>query len=248
MNWLKEIKEFFNLQEINRLSTGQIALWHALMYINNKCAWTEWFTVANSTLQSETGLTRDGIYKARNVLKQKGYIDFKETGPSKPSRYKMLSLVDCIQDSIHHCIQDSIQDSIQSCIPLNKLNETKHKQNNKEKNNKKEIEDFFEKLWKLYPKKQGKGSVSDTQKEKLYKIGYEELERAVNRYIKYIADNSVEEKYIKQGSTFFNSGYVDYLDSNFKGEEEPEIDYPVYKREGFKEHYDSLSESEKRWI
>lgn len=247
MNWIVEIKSFYDLVQTNRLSTGQIALWHALVYINNKCGWDIWFTVPNITLELFTGLSRQAILKNRNILKQLGLIDFKTNG-TKATLYMLKSCQDSCQSSCQDSCRNSSQDSCRNSSTLNKLNETKHKQNNKEKNNKKEIDDCFEKLWKLYPKKQGKGSVSDTQKEKLYKIGYEELERAVNRYIKYIADNSVEEKYIKQGSTFFNSGYVDYLDSNFKGEEEPEIDYPVYKREGFKEHYDSLSESEKRWI
>ena len=77
---------------------------------------------------------------------------------------------------------------------------------------------FFESIWALYPKKEGKGSVSKTQKEKLYKIGQEEIERCVRRYID--AKQGEDKKYLKSGSTFFNSGYVDYLDKNYK-EQEP---------------------------
>lgn len=59
MNYLAEIKAFYDLVPIKRLSTGQIALWHALMAINNKCAWIEWFTVSNLTLELNTGLSRN---------------------------------------------------------------------------------------------------------------------------------------------------------------------------------------------
>ncbi len=72
---------------------------------------------------------------------------------------------------------------------------------------------LFEKLWKLYPVKKGKGQVSDTKKMNLLKIGYEEMERAIERYKQYV--ESVDYLQFQNGSTFFNSGYVDYLDANY---------------------------------
>lgn len=72
---------------------------------------------------------------------------------------------------------------------------------------------LFEKLWKLYPVKKGKGQVSDAKKLKLLKIGYDEMARAIDRYKKYV--ESVDYLQYQNGSTFFNSGYVDYLDANY---------------------------------
>lgn len=83
---------------------------------------------------------------------------------------------------------------------------------------KKDIDNFFEAIWKTYPKKEGKGSISDTQKKKLYNIGLDEMIRAVERYKK--AKVATEKKYLQMGSTFFNSGYVDYLDCNYVQEKE----------------------------
>ena len=74
--------------------------------------------------------------------------------------------------------------------------------------------DFFDQIWKLYPKKEGKGQVSLTQKKKLYNIGLEEMTRAIERYKK--AKEGTDRKYLQNGSTFFNSGYVDYLDANYE--------------------------------
>lgn len=77
-----------------------------------------------------------------------------------------------------------------------------------------EINNFFETIWKLYPNKKGKGQISDSKKKALYKIGLEEMTRAIERYK---ADLNKEEwRKPQNGSTFFNSGYVDYLDANYE--------------------------------
>lgn len=114
-------------------------------------------------------------------------------------------------------------------IPVSVEVRNKNKNNNKkENNNKQEIENFFEECWMLYPKKEGKGSISLSKKTELFKLG-EELKRAVNRYKDKIETEKTEKKYIKQGSTFFNSGYVDYLDSNFLEEQKQVIPRIVYE-------------------
>ena len=72
---------------------------------------------------------------------------------------------------------------------------------------------LFESLWKLYPAKKGKGQVSDAKKMKLFKIGYDEMSRAIERYKKYV--DSVDYLQYQNGGTFFSGGYVDYLDENY---------------------------------
>lgn len=91
---------------------------------------------------------------------------------------------------------------------------TTNKNDNNKKNEKKEsIELFFSECWKMYPNKKGKGSISDSKKKEVYKLG-EEFKRCIERYKTEIKENVTDIKYVKQGSTFFNSGYVDYLDEN----------------------------------
>ena len=72
---------------------------------------------------------------------------------------------------------------------------------------------LFDKLWDLYPVKKGKAKVSDTQKMKLLEIGFDEMARAIERYKSYV--ESVDYLHYQNGSTFFNSGYFDYLDANY---------------------------------
>ena len=66
----------------------------------------------------------------------------------------------------------------------------------------------------MYPVKKGKGQVSDTQRKKLYKIGYDQMARAIERYLNELKKDASWRK-PQNGSTFFNSGYVDYLDKEF---------------------------------
>lgn len=82
---------------------------------------------------------------------------------------------------------------------------------------------FFEETWSLYPNKKGKGQVSDTKKKELHKLG-EEFKRCISRYINDVEErrrNGFSELNYKNGSTFFNSGYVDYLDINYEEKEKP---------------------------
>lgn len=77
------------------------------------------------------------------------------------------------------------------------------------------LDDFYESIWDLYPLKKGKGKVSKTKKQVLQRIGYEQIKRCVERYVSDI-NFTGKQKYMMHGSTFFNSGYVDYLDENYE--------------------------------
>ncbi|MGX6473614.1 DnaD domain-containing protein [Pediococcus pentosaceus] len=92
MNYLQQILAFNDyLLYKQELTSGQIALWYALVAIDNKTGWAEWFTVANRTLESLSGLSRSGISKARNSLKQLELIDFEPNG-KKATSYKVCVL------------------------------------------------------------------------------------------------------------------------------------------------------------
>lgn len=115
--------------------------------------------------------------------------------------------------------------------PNKNQTETKAEPNNEDvdvdenenvKNNKNILADargLFERLWKLYPCKKGKGQVSDTQKKRLLAIGEPALVKAIERYSTELQKDADWRK-AQNGSTFFNSGYVDYLDENYVPGEE----------------------------
>lgn len=93
-----------------------------------------------------------------------------------------------------------------------------------------EINAFFDSVWELYPVKKGKGQVSDSKRRALYKIGFEEINRAIDRYLTELQKDAAWRK-PQNGSTFFNSGYVDYLDDNFVPDKKPEVQANTYQQQ-----------------
>lgn len=95
---------------------------------------------------------------------------------------------------------------------------------------KKSYDDFFEKIWQLYPRKLGKSAVTQKAKKELFEVGEEVVLGAVNSYIAAIQENGTAEKYIMHGSTFFNGRWRDYVREpevqlETKEESEEPIDY-----------------------
>ena len=132
MNYLSEILALHDFMHTNDLTTSQVALWYELMYINNKCAWSEWFSASNQVLEMYTGLSRQSIANARNGLRQKGLIEFRSNG-TKSTQDKMIPMSYFLQEDIQEVIQDHIQEPIQEVIQepctLNKQNKTKQDNN-----------------------------------------------------------------------------------------------------------------------
>lgn len=95
------------------------------------------------------------------------------------------------------------------------------KELDKEKHKKHKVHEaraLFEILWKLYPLKRGKGQVSDEAKMRLLDIGLDEMLRVIDRYKADLQKNTWRKP--QNGSTFFRSGYIDYLDCNYNAQEE----------------------------
>lgn len=97
---------------------------------------------------------------------------------------------------------------------LEEDSELDSKKNSASQPSKADVDAFFESIWELYPVKKGKGQVSEAKRKALFKIGYEAMEQAINRYLTELKKDASWRK-PQNGSTFFNSGYVDYLDENF---------------------------------
>ena len=99
MNYLKEILAFYDYLLYNPVPTGEIALWYALMAVNNRSGWCERFAVSNLILQQATSLSRSGLDSARNGLKQRGLIEYRPGRAGKPGEYRMVSLLCNISDT-----------------------------------------------------------------------------------------------------------------------------------------------------
>ena len=103
-------------------------------------------------------------------------------------------------------LQDTTPVTNKTPVPV--TSKTPKKENIKEKSKENIYSEFFETLWELYPRKRGKSSVSAKAKKEMYAAGYEKVVSAIEAYKKEIAGR--EERYILQGSTFFNGRWKDF--------------------------------------
>lgn len=79
----------------------------------------------------------------------------------------------------------------------------------------KEEAEHFEALWQLYPVKRGKNQVKPAQRKRLAAVSVEEMQRAIERYMEEVKASPADRVW-KNGSTWFNGDYEDYLDANFE--------------------------------
>lgn len=152
MNYLTEIKLFYDWLETHDLTPSGIALWHALMFIANRCGWKEEFAASNSILESRTQMPRTTIYRARKRLQSFGLIDVFPQGSNNSSLYTLHSLKGVLafqnngqnetQNETHNETQPAengnyaFQSAFQSETPiLNYTDLLKKKENKKRKKN-----------------------------------------------------------------------------------------------------------------
>lgn len=137
LNYLRELNAFRDWSLINRPSTGQVALWHSLMSIDNMLVWQEWFTVPNQTLQLMTGLSRQGLEKARKGLIDRGRLNYKKGGSNQAGSYRMVTFnTECQKVGTEVGTQVGTEGALQlsqegrTGSTLNKQNKTKTKVSN----------------------------------------------------------------------------------------------------------------------
>lgn len=178
------------------------------------------FVSSIQRISAETGLTESQVRTALKKLKDTGYISTKST-----NKYTIYTVneyqkyIDCGQVAETTTEENKVVEN--GTKMERKMEQTEEKvKETCEKSNKKAINECFERLWKKYPSKKGKGQVSDTKKKVLYQIGEEHIQRALERYLDGLEKDASWRK-PQNGSTFFNSGYVDYLDENYEKPPEP---------------------------
>ncbi|MCF6515513.1 DUF4373 domain-containing protein [Lactobacillus sp. S2-2] len=103
-------------------------------------------------------------------------------------------------------------------VDINTQSKVNKSKVNKIKDNK-QVQEDFEKLWQLYPKKQGK-TIALRAYTKAINDGVtnKEIQNGIQNYIKHLKIKNTESQYIKQGSTYFNQrSWEDELDMQPNG-------------------------------
>ena len=101
------------------ISRDFIALWYALMAVNNKTGWISDFTVSLAALELKTGMNKTEICKARARLESEHRIKWAKRGGTSCTVYTLLAFEK----------QVNCKTTGESNGNINKLNKTKHKQN-----------------------------------------------------------------------------------------------------------------------
>ena len=115
-------------------------------------------------------------------------------------------------DSNDTAVQESADSAVRKSTDST-VNESVDQKRNRERNREKNILcacPFFETLWAEYPNKKGKAKVTQKAMREMKRLGYEKLHRALERY----RAEKPEWQHWQNGSTFFNGGYLDYLDES----------------------------------
>ena len=154
---------------------------------------------SNNYFSELYGVSKVSISKWINQLIKNGYLnsemEYKEGSKEILKRYLRI-------------VNDPIKEKLKGGI------KEKFKDNTTSINNTINIySELFESLWKLYPLKRDKHKVSKKSKEAIVKIGFDKMKLAIERYV---AECKSCNRYYKNGSTFFNGAYEDYVADDYE--------------------------------
>lgn len=205
------------------------------------------------------GVSKETISRLINQLAKKNYIkiNYEKRGSQITKRMIILSsdIQNCqrsVDENVIRSVDENVKDNNTS-INNNIFNNNIVHQDAPLTLSKKDLNIAFEELWSLYPSKKGKANISDNKKKELHKYGNEQIKRAIQRYIDFVEqtrESGFALEY-KNGSTFFNGGYIDYLDDNYTEvspkkvvEEKNKLNIKVNKFHNFEQTTSKYSEKE----
>ena len=97
MDYIRQLNAF-DFKSAGILPSNAVNIYFRLFQINNRYGLDEqWFETTDEWLMLSSGIkTPNTIRATRNLLKQKGFIDFVAGGASKPTKYKIINLIDVL--------------------------------------------------------------------------------------------------------------------------------------------------------
>ena len=141
-----------------------------------------------------------------NHLKDRGYIDVEMVYNGKQIKERRIFVNSNHIKENFNTSKEKVEDPIKNNFKRGikeKFKENITRFNNTSKN--KQLEEDFEKLWKLYPRKEGKKKAFEAYKRAI-KNGTtnKEIQTGIVNYLTQIRVQRTNKQYIKQGSTWFN--------------------------------------------
>ena len=90
MNYLTEIKLFYDWLETHPLSANGIVLWHGVMQIASRSGWQNPIEIPSSLLETRTHLERTTIFRARSQLVEQGLLMLHNRGGRSHCAYTII--------------------------------------------------------------------------------------------------------------------------------------------------------------
>lgn len=191
----------------------------ALLHVCNRSNWAEWFQAPNQVLSVLTGLSRSGILKARNELKQRGLIEFRERG-TKATLYRII-IANSKQDSAQVGVQDGAQASTQDGVQNSGTLKDKDKDREREiYMMRAPVVEHFEAFWSVYPKHGNDRPAAERAYCKVLRedchVTEHDLVAAASNYADAMKVLGWEKQYIRSAASFLtDSFFAAYLPGQY---------------------------------
>lgn len=221
--WLKLQKDFFKRHDIRIVESMPNGKDYILFYLkllcesidhNGNLRFSEEIPYNAEMLATITNTNVDIVRSAVKLFTELKMMEILDDGTYYMSEVnKMLGSESywakkkreqrALSGEVGHC--PTVSNEIPMC-PSKSIEKDIDIESDKDKETKKDIEQEFESLWALYPRKVGKDKARKAyHKERKGNPGlYQTVEAGIKAYIAYIDKKKVEPQYIKHGSTWFN--------------------------------------------
>lgn len=166
------------------------------------------FYMSNNALAKRLDCSRKSIINYINLLKKQGYIETENVldDETKAITGRMITLGRVVQQNSLGWSNGIHQGSETGFTQRKHSNRTSNTNDQSDRKvSEKQLEEDFEKLWKLYPRKEGKKKAFEAYKRAIKKgTTNKEIQTGIVNYLTQIRVQGTDKKYIKQGSTWFN--------------------------------------------
>ena len=153
--------------------------------------------------------SKDGISSLRSgihELEKRGYLQRKRTrikGKLKDSVWILSETPNLENLSLENLNLEKDTLTSTNCNKTNSNNKSSDKSSDRV--SEEQLDEDFNKLWKLYPRKEGKKKAYEAYKRAIKRgVTNKEIQTGIVNYLTQIKIQGTDKKYIKQGSTWFN--------------------------------------------
>ena len=215
--WLKLKRDFFKRHDIKIVEALPNGKEYILFYLKLLCEsvdhdgslrFSEQIPYSEEMLATITDTNVDIVRSAIKIFSQLNMVEIMDDGT-----YFMSQVESMIGSETYWADRKRLQrqnkmmmlDNVQQESNDNPTCPSKSKSKSKSNNiSSSIIEEEFEHLWSIYPKKQGKKRALEAYKRARKKgTSFEAVEAGIHAYLKHIELTKAEFQYIKQGSTYF---------------------------------------------